>query len=234
MEQHFASFKFIKFAHLFGQVRFGQVWLVALLTIASLLFNPAPALAHHAMDGKVPANFSEGFLSGLAHPVIGLDHFAFVVAVGLLGAIGCQGIKIPIAFVLAAMAGLWLHLTETPLPAAEFVISGSVLLFGIFLALKERPSTWVLTGLAAAIGLFHGYAYGEAIFGAEMTPLIAYLAGFTAIQLVVATAAFLAGRVILKQADGQPSLPLRFAGFVICGAGSAFLSTLLMETIFPA
>ncbi|NJK36652.1 MAG: HupE/UreJ family protein [Oscillatoriales cyanobacterium RM2_1_1] len=229
MEQNFASFKLIKFSH-----PFRQVGLIALLAMTSLPFGSAPVLAHHAMGGEVPANFTEGFLSGLAHPVIGLDHFAFVVAVGALGAISRQGIKIPIAFVLAAMVGTWLHLMQITLPAAEFVISGSVLLFGIFLALKDCPNSWVLTGLAALIGLFHGYAYGEAISGAEMTPLIAYLAGFTVIQLMVAIVAFLIGRTVLKKANEQPGLPFRFAGFVICGVGVTLLSTLLIETIFPA
>ncbi|MDV2994834.1 MAG: hypothetical protein N4J56_004488 [Chroococcidiopsis sp. SAG 2025] len=229
MNRRSQSFKFVRL----GQAGFLAVLTIASLTVTSLLLG-TPALAHHAIGGKLPTTFFEGFASGLAHPVIGLDHFAFVVSVGLLAAISRQGIKIPIAFVLAAMLGTGLHLMQLALPAAEFVISGSILLFGILLALKDRPNSWVLTGLTAIVGLFHGYAYGEAIFGAEMTPLIAYLMGFTVIQLAVAIAAFLIGRVVLKKATEQPSLPLRFAGFVICGVGITFLSTLILEIIFPA
>jgi len=33
-----------------------------------------PAFALHAMAGATPTSFSEGLLSGLGHPVIGLDH----------------------------------------------------------------------------------------------------------------------------------------------------------------
>ena len=44
----------------------------------------APAFAHHPLDGKIPSNLFEGFMSGLGHPVIGLDHLAFVIAVGLI------------------------------------------------------------------------------------------------------------------------------------------------------
>lgn len=230
MDQHFEPSKLIKFSRPFGQVGF-----LALLTITiSFLFSPSPVLAHHATGEKIPSNFLEGLTSGLAHPVIGSDHFALIVSVGLLAAISRQGIKIPLAFVLAATAGAGLHLMQIALPAAEFLITGSVLLFGIFLARKDRPNSWVLTGLAAIVGLFHGYAYGESIFGAEMPPLIAYLAGFTVIQLVVAIAAFLIGRVIQKKATGQPSLSLRFAGFVICGVGATFLASLIWETILPA
>ena len=41
------------------------------------------------MDGELPASLGQGLLSGLAHPVIGLDHLAFIVAAGLIaGAAG--------------------------------------------------------------------------------------------------------------------------------------------------
>jgi urease accessory protein len=229
MNRPFKSSKFIKLK----QAGALAVLTTASLTALNLLFS-TPALAHHAMGSELPTTFFEGFVSGLAHPVIGLDHFAFVVSVGLLATISRQGIKIPIAFILAAMLGTGLHLAQIALPAAEFVISGSVLLFGILLALKERFNSWILTGLAAFIGLFHGYAYGESIFGAEMTPLIAYLIGFTAIQLVIASASFLMGKAVLKRAVEQPGLPLRFAGFVICGAGAVFFSSLILESIVSA
>lgn len=227
MGQRSQSSKLIRFD------RFSWQAGLALLTTVSLLFKMSPALAHHAMGGRVPSNLFEGFISGLAHPIIGFDHFAFIVSVGLLAAVNRQGIKIPIAFVLAAMFGAVLHLGQIALPAAEFFISGSVLLFGIFLALKNRPNSWILTGSAAISGLFHGHAYAESIFGAEMSPLIAYLAGFTVIQLIVAVAAFLTGKALLKNNIESTSLSLQFAGFTICGIGVAFLSTLIIETVLP-
>ena len=42
------------------------------------------------------------------------------------------------------------------------------------------------TLLAAVAGLFHGWAYGAAVVGAEATPLLAYLAGFGVTQLLIA------------------------------------------------
>ena len=42
-----------------------------------------PASAHHLMGGKTPTTFTDGILSGLGHPIIGVDHLAFLVAVGL-------------------------------------------------------------------------------------------------------------------------------------------------------
>jgi urease accessory protein len=40
--------------------------------------------------------------------------------------------------------------------------------------------------LAALAGLFHGYAYGEAVVGAGMDPIMAYLAGLCLIQMAIA------------------------------------------------
>ena len=47
------------------------------------VLSTTSAQAHHVMDGMLPSTFVEGLLSGLGHPIIGPDHFAFVVAVGL-------------------------------------------------------------------------------------------------------------------------------------------------------
>ena len=202
--------------------------------IATPLFTALPALAHHPLGGKTPSNFIEGFLSGVGHPVIGLDNLIFVIASGLLAAtVGCNLI-IPVAFELASLLGTGIHLMSVDLPLPELVISVSVLLFGVLLALKERPNSTVITVLAASAGLFHGFAYGEAIFGAEMGPLVAYLLGFASIQLAIATTAYWVGRRLFKKSLSAPSLALRFAGFIICGVGGTFVSTLIMESMFPA
>jgi len=42
------------------------------------------------------------------------------------------------------------------------------------LVMPNKPNWLVLTVLGAIAGLFHGYAYGESIIGAGMTPLFAY------------------------------------------------------------
>ncbi|NJK41172.1 MAG: HupE/UreJ family protein [Acaryochloridaceae cyanobacterium SU_2_1] len=191
-----------------------------------ILAYPEVAVAHHALGGKTPQSFLSGFISGLAHPIIGIDHFAFVVAAGLL-ALLC-GIWVPLAFVGCSVLGTAVHLQSLNLPVPELFIAGSVLIFGILLALKQHPNPLVTTGLAAIAGLFHGYAYGESIVGAQLTALVAYLSGFTVIQLGIATLAYRVGKAVCQPQADQPSLPLRFAGCVIGGMGVAFLSSALL------
>ena len=199
----------------------------------SFLVAASPASAHHPMGGKMPSTFLEGFLSGLAHPVIGFDHLAFIVTVGLFAATKSQGIFIPLAFVLSAMLGAGIHLLGATLPVVELIVSASILLFGILLAIKNSPNLLVMIGLSAVAGLFHGYAYGEAIFGAQTTALVAYLTGFTVIQLVISSAAFFVGQKVLNGDFGQVSPNLRSAGLVICGIGAAFLASNISSLILP-
>lgn len=213
---------------------FRPVNVLAIVLGLSLLLSGSPAFAHHLMGGRVPSNFFEGFMSGLAHPIIGLDHFAFIVSVGLLSATKRRGILIPIAFILAAMVGTGVHLTKLTLPGAEFLVAGSILLFGFLLTLKNNLNTAMIVGLAAFAGMFHGYAYGESIFGAEVTPLMAYLAGFTVIQLGVSLGAFAVGRVLLTRSKQEPSTTFHAAGWMICGIGLTFLTSQIIHAIFPA
>jgi urease accessory protein len=201
---------------------------IASLMVIGLLVVASPAFAHHAMDGKLPTNFFEGFMSGLAHPIIGLDHLAFIIAIGLLSARQEKGLLIPAAFVLAAMVGTEIHVFGWDLPGSEIVISASVIAFGALLILSKKQNWLVLAGLGAIAGLFHGYAYGESIVGAEMTPLVAYLAGFSLIQYGISAIALLIGNVLSQKFAPQFSTALRFIGFAICSIGIVFLSRTIL------
>lgn len=158
--------------------------LIQLVTSGVVLSAATAANAHHAMDGRTPETFIEGFISGIAHPVIGIDHFVFLSVVALLAySAGGRGRSvIPGAFAAATVLGTIIHLGSADLPMSEVVIALSVLLGGILVLSRVNLSTAVLSALVVSFGIFHGYAYGESIIGAEQTPLLAYLAGFAIVQ----------------------------------------------------
>ena len=145
---------------------------------------PTMAAAHHAMDGQLPDSLVAGLLSGLGHPVIGWDHLAFVLGIGVLSALAGLGAGPVAVFVAGTVAGCLFHVGGVDLPAAELAIALSIL--GLAAAIALRRGRGPLMPLAMGLaGLFHGYAYGESIVGAEPTPLVAYLAGFAVIQAAI-------------------------------------------------
>ena len=203
---------------------------------ASLLMLAAsiiPALGHHPTGGQLPAGIMSGLLSGIGHPTIGLDHFAFIAGVGIASAFLPRGIIATVAFVAATVAGCALHLGGMPLPGAEIVVAGSVLLMGGAIMSGRTMPTLVAAGVFVLCGLFHGYAYGEAIFGAEQTPVAAYLLGFAAIQTAIAGAAMLITRQLAPSLLAQAT-PVRLAGAVIAGIGLTFLVQNVESIIIPA
>lgn len=76
-------------------MRFATLRRTAFLAIPALLLTLAPASAHHVMDGQLPSTFAQGLLSGLGHPVIGPDHLAFLIAVGVAVGAGVSASRCP-------------------------------------------------------------------------------------------------------------------------------------------
>jgi urease accessory protein len=172
-----------------------KTFLIAL--VAALVVLPRLAWAHHFMGGGLPVTFAQGFLSGLGHPVIGLDHAAFIIAAGFCLALVERGMWGVPALIGGSLFGAALHLAGIALPGGEIGVALSVILIGgLVMARRRIELPWLAGGLALA-GMLHGYAYAESIFGAEATPLAAYLIGFSLIQMVVAAAALLMHRRLI-------------------------------------
>jgi len=192
----------------------------ATLAAPLLLLLAAPASAHHLMGGRTPSTFIEGLLSGLGHPVIGPDHLAFLVAVGVVTGLNRINLALPALFVTAMALGVGLHVSSVGIPGAELIVAFSALLAGILIAAGRMLSTMVWAILFAIAGLFHGYAFGESIYGAETSPLGAYLAGLVIIQSVIAVGAAVLTR---RMATLGFALTPRLTGAVILGIGFATL-----------
>ena len=179
-----------------------------------LLLGWLPAAhAHHAMDYARPATALDGLLSGLAHPVIGVDHLLFIVAAGVLAAQARRGAVLLFAFVIASMLAAAL-LAAVELQEAWVAVS-LLVLAGIMLARPSLPPM-ALGALFAAGGLVHGQALGAAIVGAEQTPLAAYFVGLTLVQCAIAAGGWALCAWVRAR---WPSMPLqRVMAAVLAGA----------------
>lgn len=184
-----------------------------------------PAEAHHVMGGRTPSTLMEGFLSGLGHPVIGLDHLAFIVAMGVAVGVAGLNLAVPALFIVASAIGVAVHVRGVTLPDAEILVALSVVIAGAMIASGRSLQALVWAALFVLAGLVHGYAFGESIFGAEASPLAAYLLGLDIVQVAVATAV-----ALIARRSGAAATEPRLAGAAIAGIGIAILAGQLLPT----
>ncbi len=186
-----------------------------------------PAFAHHVMGGRMASTFGEGLLSGLGHPVIGVDHFAAVVAIGCIAAARSNGVALVIGYIVAMICGVGVHLLGTNVSGAELLVALTVLGLGAIVVWRRDMPIGAALTLFALVGLIHGYALGESIYGAERTPLFAYLLGLAVIQSAVALAAMAIAKAAIRRAD---PVMVRLIGAGVAGIGLA----VLVQQIIPA
>ncbi len=121
-----------------------------------VLFWTEAAFAH------VQKGEAAGFLSGLKHPISGLDHVLAMVAVGLWGAqLGAPAVwLLPVAFPMVMAFGGMLGLMGVPLPGIEYGIAASAILLGAAVMFEVRPPLAVAAIVVAIFAIFHGHAHG--------------------------------------------------------------------------
>lgn len=163
---------------------------VRLSLVSMFMVFASVAEAHHAMDGATPATFWQGLLSGLGHPIIGIDHFAAIFGVGALAAMQGASVRVVLAFVFAMLAGAAIHAGSVGIPASELFVALSLLAFAVVLFTRPSLPSAGIAALFAAGGFIHGYALGESIVGAEQGPLVAYFVGLAVIQSALAVLSF--------------------------------------------
>jgi urease accessory protein len=145
---------------------------VTVLAAACLWAQPAFA---HVERGE-----AAGFVTGLVHPISGLDHVLAMVAVGLWGAqLGSPAIwLLPVAFPMVMALGGMLGLVGVPLPGVEYGIAASAILLGAAVVFELRPVLSVAAALVAFFAIFHGHAHGTELPPGQSAML--YSMGFVA------------------------------------------------------
>jgi len=186
-----------------------------LLMVLTLLVFSAVAGAHEG------GGIAGGFYSGFVHPILGWDHVAAMVAVGLWGAfLGNPAIWVlPIVFPMVMAIGGALGVAGIPLPAVETGIATSAVVLGLMVALAARPPLWVAALIVAVFAIFHGYAHGAEL--PEAANPLAYSLGF-----VIATGLLHLSGIAFGLLARWPAgrLAVRTGGGLIALAGVGFLT----------
>ena len=203
-------------------------WRTLISASAAIVVPPfvPTAVAHHATGGELPSTVWQGLLSGLGHPIIGIDHLAFIMGIGLMAHLVGRIALLPLLFVVGTVLGCILHIQGYDLPWSELVITASVVVAAGIVATHVRVPIIILSSLFVVAGAFHGYAYGESIIGAERAPLAAYVVGFAVIQYCIAVATGTAVRVIAERDYVSETTVMRLAG-----AGMALVAAVAFVNI---
>ncbi|MEO9460409.1 MAG: HupE/UreJ family protein [Lentilitoribacter sp.] len=184
--------------------------LISLILVPSLAFAQTHA---HGVGG--------GFMAGISHPVLGLDHLLAMVAVGVVSAqVAARKFNhaiwsVPACFVGVMALGGALGMVGIGLTAIELGIVLSVIVLGLIIAGGGRINALTLFASVSLFAVFHGYAHGQEI--PELASSGAYITGF-----MVGTAGLhLLGVAIGHLSDKIPdgATLLRYSGAIVSGMG---------------
>lgn len=188
-------------------------WL-ALAAFAGLASAGVPAWAHEE------AGRAGGFVTGLHHPVSGLDHVLAMVAVGIWGAqIGPPAVwLLPVAFPMTMAVGAAMAILGVPVPGVEIGIALSGVALGAMVLLEAKPPLPAAIALVGAFAIFHGHAHGTEL-PAGASGLL-YSVGFVVGTGLLHGCGIAIGLVHRWRAG---RVALRVAGAAIAVAGAFFL-----------
>lgn len=158
-------------------------------------------------------------MTGIRHPVSGLDHVLAMIAVGLWGAqLGIPAVwLLPVAFPMMMAFGGMFGLMGLPLPGVEMGIAVSAVVLGIAVLAEARPPLLVALAVVAVFAVFHGHAHGTEL--PEGQSGLLYSMGF-----VIATGLLHGLGIGIGSVHGWDAgrVALRVAGAVVLGAGIWF------------
>jgi urease accessory protein len=197
--------------------------LASLATFVVAILSATETRAHHVADGRTPADAIEGLLSGLAHPVIEMDHMAFVLALGVVAGFTQSRMRVPFVFIAGTLVGVGGFLSRLTLPFSESLVALSLVAVGAAFIFRRLPQPRLWLTFAAGAGLVHGYAYGESIAEAEGLVIAAYLCGLAITQTLLALVSKTFVDVMLAEGEMIRNA-VRVAGCVLVAMGLVLLS----------
>lgn len=183
----------------------------SLITLAALL--PSLAMAHPDYEHS-----SHAFMSGLLHPIGGLDHLLAMVAVGLWAALLARQFKtavwaVPTSFVALVIIGFFFGMQSGVIAMTEQAIAASVLIIGLAAAWMNRMPVILASVVVATFAFFHGIAHGAEMHGE---------AALFATGFIISTIALHLLGIGLGMAISKSPALVRTVGTVIGLAGLSF------------
>jgi urease accessory protein len=174
-------------------------------------FGANPALAH--------AGHEHGLVAGFLHPLMGADHVAAMVAIGLWAAsLGWRrGWLPPVGFLAGMAGGIALGLAGgigLGFGVVETAVAGSLIVLGAMMAMAQPFRPALALPLVLVAGLVHGLAHGGEIASAALTTALGMLAGSALLHGFGAA---------LGVASARYAGVLRFGGAAIAGFGALLL-----------
>lgn len=190
-----------------------------------------PAFAHHMLAPGAPIDIELAFISGLAHPIINFEHFAYVVAIGILAAVA-QGSKfLPVWFVGGTIIGCIIAVSGFVIPYDQWLILIALVVIGGALVLGRQRVGFVDIGAFLVTGVLHGSVYAESIIGNVTSSVAGYLVGFAIIQTVVATGAMYAAYALWRGDKLYENA--RVIGGAVAGVGLTIIGQGLVQALLP-
>jgi urease accessory protein len=203
-----------------GKLQHSHIGAIATLILISLLSSWCGLSLQHNIS-----NVWDGFLWGVADPVLHLNSLVNLLSIGFFSAGFVHAAIITNTFVLASVLGSFTHLFQINLPSAEIAIALFIVGFGAMLVTPNR-SSWLFMLILGALaqtavgiaGLFQGNVISQTISETDTTSLITYTLGMVLTQYTVTTSA---------RKINFHTLPhiARFLGFALASIGIVFLAT---------
>ena len=188
---------------------------LGVLAAGAVLFGVAATVTAH------PGHNTHGFAAGVTHPVSGLDHLLAMFAVGLWASriAGTRKWLLPLMFVSGMILGMVLGVLTVPVPSVELGIAGSVIAFGLLIAVGRDVPFGVAMGLTVLFALFHGHAHGAEM--PENSSALSYGLG----MILVTTLLHVSGIAVGTSMRGARGITLlRLGGTAVTCSGLLLLA----------
>ncbi|MGZ4996439.1 MAG: HupE/UreJ family protein [Methylobacter sp.] len=183
-------------------------WLIAALFLVS------PTLYAHT-----GGHIEHSLVSGMLHPLTGIDHLLVLLAVGLIAA--KQGGKalfmFPAVFFGLMAAGALLTAVGVQIPFVESFISLSLVAFGLLVTFSQQQRAQLLFLGVSFFAVFHGYAHAAEI--PADSNAIWYFSSLTLMSLAICLVGCVIGLNTGKRMNSLFSLVCLSSGLYYLSAG---------------